>query len=36
LLSLQDQLSVSDGQVTTNMIALYKALGGGWTRRNAG
>ncbi|MEE8524860.1 MAG: efflux transporter outer membrane subunit [Thermoanaerobaculia bacterium] len=26
----QDQLAVSDGQVTRNLIALYKALGGGW------
>jgi len=31
LLSLQDQLAVSEGQVTSNLIALYKALGGGWT-----
>jgi len=26
----QDQLAASDGQVTRNLIALYKALGGGW------
>ncbi|MCP3960486.1 MAG: efflux transporter outer membrane subunit [bacterium] len=26
----QDQLATSEGQVTRNLIALYKALGGGW------
>ncbi len=31
LLSLQGQLAQSDGTVTSNLIALYKALGGGWT-----
>ena len=31
LLSLQDQLAVSEADVTSNLIALYKALGGGWT-----
>jgi outer membrane protein TolC len=31
LLSLQDQLASSDGQVTANVIRLFKALGGGWT-----
>lgn len=31
LLSLQDQLAVSEGEVTSNLISLYKALGGGWT-----
>lgn len=31
LLSMQDQLAVSNAQVTTNIISLYKALGGGWT-----
>lgn len=30
LLSLQDQLAVSEGRVTSNLIALYKSLGGGW------
>jgi len=30
LLSLQDQLAVSEGDVTSNLIALYKSLGGGW------
>ncbi|MDO9567719.1 MAG: efflux transporter outer membrane subunit [Candidatus Desulfaltia sp.] len=31
LLSFQDQLSVSESEVTSNLITLYKALGGGWT-----
>jgi outer membrane protein TolC len=31
LLTFQDQLSQSQGQVTTHLISLYKALGGGWT-----
>jgi NodT family efflux transporter outer membrane factor (OMF) lipoprotein len=31
LLSFQDQLNQSDGTVTSNLIRLYKALGGGWT-----
>jgi NodT family efflux transporter outer membrane factor (OMF) lipoprotein len=31
LLSLQDQLATSEGEVTSNLITLYKALGGGWT-----
>lgn len=31
LLNLQDQLAASNGQVTTNIISLFKALGGGWT-----
>ena len=30
LLTIQDQLAESDGQVTTNVISLFKALGGGW------
>lgn len=30
LLTFQDQLATSRGTVTTNLIALYKALGGGW------
>ena len=30
LLSFQDQLHQSDGTVTSNVIRLYKALGGGW------
>jgi NodT family efflux transporter outer membrane factor (OMF) lipoprotein len=36
LLSLQDQLAVSEGQITTDMIALYKSLGGGWSTRSVG
>lgn len=31
LLSYRDQLLQSDGTVVTNLIKLYKALGGGWT-----
>jgi outer membrane protein TolC len=30
LLSLQDQLAVSSANITSNLISLYKALGGGW------
>ena len=30
-LSLQDQLAESKGTTTSNLIRLYKALGGGWT-----
>ncbi len=31
LLSFQDELAQSDGEVTSDLIRLYKALGGGWT-----
>jgi NodT family efflux transporter outer membrane factor (OMF) lipoprotein len=31
LLSLQDQLTQSEGAVISNLVRLYKALGGGWT-----
>ena len=31
LLSLKDQLAVSESDITSNLITLYKALGGGWT-----
>ncbi len=31
LLSFQDQLVQSEGTVTSNLVRLYKALGGGWT-----
>jgi outer membrane protein, multidrug efflux system len=31
LLSYQDQLAQSEGAVTSNLVRLYKALGGGWT-----
>lgn len=34
LLSVQDQLAVSEARVTSNLISLYKALGGGWTPTN--
>jgi len=30
LLVLQDELAQSDGTVISNLIRLYKALGGGW------
>ncbi len=30
LLSLQDELARSEGTVTSNLVRLYKALGGGW------
>lgn len=36
LLSLQDQLAQSEGTVTSNVVRLYKALGGGWTPLAAG
>ena len=31
LLSFQEQLTQSNGTVTSNLVRLYKALGGGWT-----
>jgi NodT family efflux transporter outer membrane factor (OMF) lipoprotein len=31
LISLEDSLAVSDGETTSNLIRLYKALGGGWS-----
>lgn len=31
LLAFRDQLAVSDGTVTSNLVQRYKALGGGWT-----
>jgi len=33
LLSFRDNLAQSEGTVTTSLIALYKALGGGWDPR---
>ncbi|HEY7216936.1 MAG TPA: efflux transporter outer membrane subunit [Candidatus Binatia bacterium] len=36
LLTSQDQLAQSRGQVTSNLISLYKALGGGWTAMTGG
>jgi len=35
LLAFQDQLAVSDGTVTSNVVRLYKALGGGWEAMGA-
>jgi NodT family efflux transporter outer membrane factor (OMF) lipoprotein len=35
LLSTQDQLAISQAKVTSNLISLYKALGGGWASSNA-
>lgn len=32
--ALEDELAVSRGKVTSNMIRLYKALGGGWVPEN--
>ncbi len=34
LLSFQDELAVSEGTVASDLIRLYKALGGGWTYKN--
>lgn len=31
LLTTQDQLAASDGSIVSDLIRLYKALGGGWT-----
>ncbi len=31
LLSFQEQLAQSNGNITANLVRLYKALGGGWT-----
>ena len=30
LLSFQDELTQSEGSVVSNLVRLYKALGGGW------
>ena len=35
LLLLQEQVVISAGEVTANLIRLYKALGGGWTPQRA-
>jgi NodT family efflux transporter outer membrane factor (OMF) lipoprotein len=35
-ISLEDQLAVSDGEITSNLIRLYKAFGGGWAVFPAG
>ncbi len=31
LLNAQDQLTQSDAQIVTDLVAIYKALGGGWS-----
>jgi NodT family efflux transporter outer membrane factor (OMF) lipoprotein len=31
LISSEDALAVSDGEITSNLVRLYKALGGGWS-----
>lgn len=36
LLSLEDQLSQSEATVTSNLVRLYKTLGGGWTTEPSG
>jgi multidrug efflux system outer membrane protein len=36
LLSLQSQLAQSDGAVTSNLVTLYKVLGGGWIPLTSG
>jgi outer membrane protein, multidrug efflux system len=36
LLSFRDQLAQSDGAVVTNLVRLYKALGGGWASLSPG
>lgn len=35
LLSLSEALAVSDGQITSDSVRLFKALGGGWAPLNA-
>ena len=32
LFASQDQLAQSDRTVSTNLVAVYKSLGGGWDR----
>ena len=36
LITLEDSLAVSSGEMTSNQIRLYKALGGGWSAFPAG
>jgi len=36
LLGFRDQLAQSDGAIVTNLVRLYKALGGGWTALSPG
>lgn len=35
LLAAQDELAISQAKVTSNLISLYKGLGGGWTSTQA-
>jgi outer membrane protein TolC len=35
LFTLEDQLVRSEGEVTSDLIRLYKALGGGWVSRES-
>ncbi|MDR1917163.1 MAG: TolC family protein [Synergistaceae bacterium] len=35
LLSLEDQFTVSEGQMTSNIVRIFKALGGGWAPMTA-
>jgi NodT family efflux transporter outer membrane factor (OMF) lipoprotein len=35
MLSYEDQLAQSEGTVTTNLVRLYKSLGGGWTAQGS-
>jgi multidrug efflux system outer membrane protein len=35
LFNAQDQLTQSDGQIVTDLVAIYKALGGGWAETKA-
>ncbi len=30
LLSLQEELAISEGMISDNLVQIYKALGGGW------
>ncbi|MCY2930336.1 MAG: efflux transporter outer membrane subunit [Planctomycetota bacterium] len=36
LLSAEDSLAVSDGAIATDLVSLYKALGGGWVDQPVG
>ncbi|HEX2493625.1 MAG TPA: efflux transporter outer membrane subunit [Steroidobacter sp.] len=36
LIQLEDSLALSEGELTANLIRLYKALGGGWSVWNEG
>ena len=31
LLNAEEQQAISEGQITSNLVRLYKSLGGGWT-----